>query len=567
MEIISKIKDPNWWIENSLENLYFFNRHVLCTLEDPTPGFKHLYEPTHKRLINFVNTYAKPGEELLILMPRSWLKSYVITCGWLLQRILRNIVRKTREMWIINNATEANSIELLSRLKYNLQFNDTLRPLFQKPLFPENIIPRDPENQAERWTQQQIQVLGNRIETGAVEKALESRHYGGGMINDDLVNWDNSRTRDQLEKTIDWWKISRSLKMPWSIIFNIGTRWDEDDVYGYIMSKFLRIDRKKFEELKKQPIFEFHRGKFHLFQVSCYKDPVNERGSTFPTLYPYKEIKQLIEEQGDLSGGQYLNDPIAMSKSMFRRPWFTVRWKVLPDIRTTLMTVDPTGKEKNESDYTGMVIVDAGVDKKLYVRFAQRELVTDMSLVEWIIKVALKYYPLMIGIEENKFRSIVELMELKIPELIRCGQIPKEHMEYVQTLPYICVELTHKGRPKPTRISHLTGWIEPKGVLGSRLLFAPAEMEDVIDELIRCPKAKKDDIADALAYILDLLAMVGFPKPTDPVKYLAVPDELKKTPEQRMREDWEQYKDDAKGLEDYEEALRRGEIDEDFLEE
>jgi hypothetical protein len=405
--------------------------------------------------------------------------------------------------------------------------------------------------------------LWNRVETGAVEKALESRHFGGGMINDDLVNWDNSRTRDQLEKTIDWWKISRSLKMPWSIIFNIGTRWDEDDVYGYLMSKFLGINRKKFEELRKQPIFEVHQGKFHLFEVCCYKDPVKEKGSTFPTLYPYKEIKQLIIEQGDFSGGQYLNDPIAMSKSMFRRTWFQARWKVLPDIRTTLMTVDPTGKERIESDYTGITVADAAVDKKIYVQFAERRLVTDLSLVEWIMEVAFKYYPLVIGIEEFKFRSIVELMELKIDELIRLGQIPKDHIEYAKTLPYICVELQHKGRPKPTRVSHLTGWIEAKSVSGARMLFAPTGMEDVIDELLRFPKAKKDDIADALAYILDLLALVGFPKADDPVKYLVVPGEMKMNPEQRMQKDWEQYKDEVKELEDYEEALGRGEIFED----
>jgi hypothetical protein len=136
--------------------------------------------------------------------------------------------------------------------------------------------------------------------------------------------------------------------------------------------------------------------------------------------------------------------------------------------------------------------------------------------------------------------------------------IPKEHIEYARTLPYICVELTHKGRPKPTRVGQLTGWIEPKGI-GSRLLFAVTGMEDVIDELLRFPKAKKDDIADALGYILDLLAMVGFPKSNDPVKYLVVPDEMKMSPEKRIEKDWEQYRDEAKELENYEEALERGE--------
>ena len=185
-----------------------------------------------------------------------------------------------------------------------------------------------------------------------------------------------------------------------------------------------------------------------------------------------------------------------------------------------------------------------------------------MAMVEWIMEVAFQYYPLMVGIEENKFRSISELMELKMAEMLRCKLIPQEHIEYARTLPYILVELTHKGRPKPTRVGNLTGWIEPKG-MGSRMLFAVRDMEDVIDELIRFPRAKKDDIADALAYILDLLALVGFPKPNDPVKWLAVPDEMKMSPEKRMQKDWEQYRDEAKELEDYERALEQGEVYED----
>jgi len=124
-------------------------------------------------------------------MPRGWLKSYIITCGWLIQRFLRNFVENNREFWIINNATAPNAEELLSRIAYNFKFNDVLRGLFRQ------YIPDDFENQAEKCTKTEIQVLGNRIEIGSVEKALESRHYSGGMINDDLVNWDNSRTRDQ----------------------------------------------------------------------------------------------------------------------------------------------------------------------------------------------------------------------------------------------------------------------------------------------------------------------------------------------------------------------------------
>lgn len=553
MAIKEKLQNPNFWIPDALNDLYFLCRCILCTIENPTPGFKDLHEPLHRRLCNFIEKYAKPDQELLILMPRGWLKSYIITCGWLIQRFLRNFVKNHREFWIINNATAPNAEELLARVTYNFKFNELLRGFFKQ------YIPEDFENQAEKCTKTEIMVRGNRIEIGSVEKALESRHYSGGMINDDLVNWDNSRTRDQLEKTVEWWKISRSLKNPGSIVINIGTRWDEDDLYGHIIQQFLKITRKQFEELIKQPVWEYHKGKYHLFQACCWENPEEETGSTFPNRFPEEKIKEIIEEQGELSGGQYLNDPIAMSKSKFKRPWFRT-WKPedIPRQLNSLMTIDPTGTEKSESDYTGMTHVDIGSDHKAYIKFAQRKLVTDKSLAEWIVEVAPMFQPGMIGIEENKYRVIQELLELLVPQWLRIGdKVAKQDVEYVKTIPYICVPLTHRGRPKGTRIGNLTSWFE-----FGRMLMAPTGMEDLIDELLRFPKAKKDDIADALAYILDLIGLTGYPRITDPEKYLILPEDMKMTPQQREEKHWDEYKQQAE--EQSRESICLGDEDELF---
>jgi len=49
-------------------------------------------------------------------------------------------------------------------------------------------------------------------------------------------------------------------------------------------------------------------------------------------------------------------------------------------------------------------------------------------LAEWIIETSLKFYPAVIGIEEGKFKSIQELLEILIPQLIDQGEIPKDHL-------------------------------------------------------------------------------------------------------------------------------------------
>ena len=541
MHIITKLRDPAWWREQILTDLFFLCRNILITLEDPTPGFKDLNTKTHKKICEFIEKWTLPGHEILLLCPRAWLKSYIVTCGFMIQRILRNLVAGKREMWLLASAIEPNALELLWRNKYNFMQNEELRFYFK------DYIPEDPTTQADRWTQQNIELRGNRIQTGSVDKALESRHFGGGVINDDLVCWANSRTTDQLKKTIEWWRVERPLLMPQSVKINIGTRWDEEDLYGYILTKFLRLTRKQFDKLKRQPSFEFHRSNFHFLYFSCWADPISETGSTFPNLYPQRELKRIIREMGDLAGGQMLNDPLSMAEGRVKRHWIK-EWKEygipehggLPEIRTTLMTLDWAGSDKKHSDYTGMTVVDAGVDKKLYVRLGEREKLSDKALIDKIIKKAFTYYPDLIGIEQGKFESIRNLMELMIPDSIRRGEIPRPHIEYAQRLPYILVELRHHGRPKPVRMEGIIPWIEQ-----ARMLFAPHGMEDLIEELLRMPKGSRDDIADALAYILDLLALVGFPNRSDPVKYLVIPEELKMSKEERERLDWEQYEKDV----------------------
>lgn len=530
MEIITKLKDPNWWIENCLENLYFLCRNVLITLEDKEPGFKDLYAPTHRKLCDFVQKYDLPGHVSIYILPRGWVKSGIITVGYKIQRDLRCWVWwNKKELWSIISAVMDNSTEFLKRIKENYLYNELLRRLFYK------WIPKDPENQAEKWTEREIQVSGCRINLGAVEKGLTSRHFGGGIIFDDMVIWENSRNADQLIKTIDFWKLSQSLIMPSARQFIPGTRYDYDDLYGYLLQKFFGMTHKKWEELMKRPWFELHseNGKWHYLHFQAWEDPVKETGSTFPVLYPEEKIRELMIAQAEEFGGQYLGDPLAQADRKFKPEWFRSRFHQsdVPRQVNTIMTIDPCGKDKTGSDSSGMVVVDAGVDRKIYVHFAQRKKVTDLNLIEWICEVAPIYQPGMIGIEENKFETICDLAQYHIPQLIRAGRIPKQYVEYVRTIPSIFVELKHRGRPKNVRIENLTGYFQ-----SGKMILARSGMQEVIDELLRYGKTKKDDIIDALAYVLDLLI---FPTLTDPEKQLVLTDEQKMTIEEREKKSFE----------------------------
>jgi len=500
------------------------------TLEDPTNGYKDLYEPTHGRLCKFIQTYAKEGNTLLVLLPRGWIKSYIVTVAWTLQRVLRNAVQDMREHIIISNATLPNAKEFLEKIKYNVRFNDFLRGLFIHHL------PNDPENDAERWTQNEIQFSGNRIETGSVEGNLVSRHYKI-LINDDLVNRENSQTAEQIEKVIDWWKLSRSLLTADGLEIIIGTRWSYDDLYGYIIEKFFKPTKAEKAAVFTDPYIEWHKGKYHLFQMSCWDDPVNRLGSTFPTLFPEQKLKEIEDEQADRFGGQYCNDPLAMSITPFKLTWLQKRFRdeQVPPIVNTIMTLDLSAKDKKTSDQSAMVVVDAAVDKKVYVRFAEAKKITDRALAEWIVQKAIIYQPGSIGIESEKYSTMIDLLEFVIPEMIRMGKIPPEFIEYARTVPYLTQELRHRGRPKDVRIRNLPGWLE-----GGKILFPIDSADQLIDQLMRYPSSRYDDLADAFAYVLDLLI---FPSEDDPEKIFALSEEQKRTDEERMEHEWDEIKE------------------------
>jgi len=54
--------------------------------------------------------------------------------------------------------------------------------------------------------------------------------------------------------------------------------------------------------------------------------------------------------------------------------------------------------------------------------------------------------------------------------------------------------------------------------------------------MIRFPSSNIDDTVDAFGYLYDIMY---FPKKSDPPKLIYVPEDLKKTAEQKEKEEWE----------------------------
>jgi hypothetical protein len=333
----------------------------------------------------------------------------------------------------------------------------------------------------------------------------------------------------------EWWKLARPLLSPKGIEILVGTRYGFDDLYGRLIEKFIRPE--KGYNLKSS-IVELHRDNWHLLQADCWEDQENKTGSTFPYLFPEKELKRLEIEMGDEFSYQYRNDPIAKGSHKYKRSDFHYYDDArIPKIVNTVLLLDVTDKDKETSDFTGMVVADIGVDKKVYIRMARRKKVTDSGLIDELCKVAPKYNAGTINIESTKFITILELMELLVPNKLRVGDIPDGYKDFVKTLPHIVSELKHRGRAKKVRIENMHGYVK-RGVI----LFPRHGAEDLIEELLRLGSWRVDDTADAFGYLQDVLV---FPEKDDPEKVFLVPERLRKTPLQIEKEEWEQYAEDC----------------------
>lgn len=529
------IADPREWIDLGCKDLYFLNRCILQTQESKAQGFQDLYPPMHGRIAKFLENHAYEEQNLLILLPRHWIKSYFINCGWTMQRLMKNALSGKRENFLFSHAVEPLAIRLKSRIKHNLRYNKFLRGLLSitSPEVAKQID--DPENTAELWTKEEDIIFGNRLMTGAVEKVLESQHFDV-HIGDDLVVSGNSKTQTQLDKVKTWWQLARALLSPKGIEILIGTRYNFDDLYGFLIEKYLKPEKNYFLE---EPVVEVHNGNWHLLQGDCWEDQEKETGSTFPTMYPEAKLKRLQIDMGDEFPYQYRNTPIARGQQKFKRDDFQYyeNDSKIPDIVNTVVLLDVTDKEKETSDFTGMVVADLGVDKHGYIRKGERKKVTDANLIDWMCRDIPKYNPATIAIESTKYETIVELMEFIIPEKLRGDDIPEGYREFVATMPHICRELKHRGRPKKIRVENMHGYVQT-----GEILFPRNGADHLIEELLRLGSWKTDDTADAFGYLQDVLV---YPQKSDPEKVVLFSKREKMTPTEREEDDWEQYRKDV----------------------
>jgi len=397
--------------------------------------------------------HAKPGRAKAYFLPRGHLKSSIITIGAVIQTVLRN----PNVRILLANATEGNACKFLQAIEQHIRTNPIITALWG------HLIPQNLNNV--RWSAHEMELNRTKIfpeptiQAIGVGGNLVSRHYDL-IIYDDIVNNKNSATDTLRTKCHDWYQMTTPLLEPGGSRWMLGTRYHFEDMYDKVIPD-------DSWEVKIRKVIE--RGKF---------------------IFPQKFNQQVLDEikremKNDyLFQSQYYNDPIDFENATFRQSQIKY-YERLPQSHLCFTTVDLALPGKGHDDAVVLTCLTDS-DNKLYTYECLHGQMTPSQIVDGIFDHWRRFKPQIIGVEIGGYQG----------SLIYAIREREERERVVLPIQ----ELKPKGRKKEHRIRAL----EPRMNPTRPMLFFKRDHEAIIQQLLRFPKGK-DDIIDALAYMLDII--------------------------------------------------------------
>jgi hypothetical protein len=299
----------------------------------------------HSQGINLLNE----NRFVMLLIPRGWFKTTLFTITRGVQRIINNPnIRR-----LIISYTGINARAMLSEVGNHFLLNENLRFLFP------DICPKNQERpETGSWNQDGFTINRTQFWKEATCEALgadqtpTSRHYDDIDI-DDLVVYANTRTADQIKKTIEFMHIVPPLlnnHRPDSQLYFIGNHWVPDDVYVQIREgKLLAPDGKVYKS----------------YVIDSEYEEGGIRKATWVSLFPLEKLDGLKAADSITHSAQYRNDPIDIENAVWRKDMIQYYVDLPVDLDLVLYgAVDPSISETDLKTNSDSAVGVLGIDPK-----------------------------------------------------------------------------------------------------------------------------------------------------------------------------------------------------------
>lgn len=478
--------------ERCKRDLFFLNKYVLavnpdlitekthrdlCEITRPLlPDFDSDKEQTVVHLTErFVNgkkdevmsdQFDPNRNKLLILMPRGTFKSSLVTIGFTLQYILNNPNARI----LIDSETYSKAKNFLAEIKGHLEGNEKYRAIFK------HVYGKYPDatkkNSSVRWTDAAIDLACRTrttkepsISCSGIDRSINGMHFDL-IIEDDLHSEKNVTNKEQIQQVIDHRKLAQSLLDPGMPRITIGTRWDYQDAYQYVLTQ----QRTSYNILIRKAI--------------------EDNGEL---LFPERLTKEFLDEQRRDQGNfifqcQYFNTPVDDDTATFKQSYIKrIDLDLVKDRPMNwFMAIDPSyGGEY--SDYAAFILAGMDHQQEVYVRQVHRAKMNYMDIINLMFDWYVKYKPKRIALETIAAQKNIQYM-LNNEQKRRGMWLPVQ-------------EIKTRQNTKEERIRSLAPYYE----FGRLHHIREAnQLDDLEYELLHFPKGTHDDMIDALATILEI---------------------------------------------------------------
>lgn len=417
----------------------------------------------HDELAHFL---ASSGRRKHIELARGHLKSSIVTKGWSIQQVLRNPDVRI----LLANAVWDNSRKFLRSIQKYVGPGSIIEGLFGPMVSP-------------HWNQDECTVRQRQVvldaptwATTGIEKEQTSQHYDI-IIADDLVARENVMTPEQREKVYLYYKDLLDLLEPDGTIIVIGTRWHQDDLYAKLLEENVEAGKNGLP-----PVWDF-------FIRTAYREDGSPR---FPEKFSLSYLDSLRASKGAYEfSAQYLNNPIDESAADFKRSWIKTYQPATPHPAHLYLTIDPARSLSREADPSAMIV--AGKFSNGVVRVVDYwfKRVMPTELIKEIFNMMDKWNLHRCGLESFAFQQTLKsFLEEEMRQRHRFFSIDELGSRK---------GVKEQPERKETRIRRLIPYFE-QGMIEIR-----HDMKELEDQLLAFPRARHDDLIDALAWQMDYL--------------------------------------------------------------
>ncbi len=409
---------------------------------------------------------TKKYNSVVVAAPRGHAKSTVVSLVF----VLWCICYKVEEYILLISDSEDQSKMNLDSVKAELEDNEKLRLVFG------DLVGRIWGAEAiETQNGVRIQVRGS----GQRIRGLKYRRSRPGlMILDDIENDTLVDTSDQRHKLKRWFyaAVRPALRRGGKTVV-IGTILHEDSLLSDL------LDARGWYSMK--------------YQCETSGVPL------WPECYSMEQIDEIKQEYGEkgqlpLFYREYYNQIVDFENASFKREFFKyttvadlVARKKTENFKTFLL-IDPAYTTHTRSDYTAIVILLTDDKNNLYVIDGKKGRFTMTQTIDLLFEYYQAYRPDM-GMQtvdwKKSFQKPMEDEMRRRGLHFRVNELPT----YSQTLGMF---------NKKSRIERLS----PRYANGSVVhLEGVPIIKDLEDELVMFPRAKNEDLSDALAMSIDLI--------------------------------------------------------------